>query len=201
MEVSRRTFLKISGAAGLTGVLLTKLGCAPRGEAPAGGEALRIQYAQEISTICPYCSVGCGALCQIQDGEVVSIVGDPDHPINEGSLCSKGSSLLNLRMIYDPKTKKLTLNPNRVTKVLYRAPGSNKWEVKSWDWALTNIAQRVKQARDATFEATDAQGVTVNRTSAIAHLGSAAIDNEENYLMVKLQRALGVINIDHHARL
>lgn len=203
MGISRRTFLKLSGlsmaAAGLTGLGFFPRRAAALPAAPA--EELRIRRAREVPTICPYCSVGCGAICYVEGGEITGVCGDPDHPINEGSLCSKGSSLLNLRNIYDPQTGQRRLNPQRVTEVLYRAPYSSRWEVKSWDWALKEIAKRVKETRDATFEIKDKQGITVNRTMAIAHLGSAAIDNEENYLMLKLQRALGVINIDHHARL
>lgn len=201
-KISRRAFFKLSGATGAAGGLFYLLGRKPAevmAQVPA--KPLRIRYAREVATVCPYCSVGCGAICQVAGGEVISIAGDPDHPINEGALCSKGGSLLNLRNIYDPRTGKLMLNPNRLTKVLYRAPFGTRWEEKSWNWALTEIAKRVKKTRDATFEAKDANGVTVNRTTAIGHLGSAAIDNEENYLMHKIMRALGVVNLDHHARL
>lgn len=203
MKISRRGFLKLSGVAGAAAGL-TGWGFFPRYGAavPAPAqEKLRIRHAQEVPTICPYCSVGCGAICYVEEGEVTAVGGDPDHPINEGSLCSKGSSLLNLRSIYDASTKERKLNPQRLTKVLYRAPYSGRWEVKSWDWALAEIARRVKQTRDATFVSKDENGVTVNRTTAMAHLGSAALDNEENYVLVKLQRSLGLINIDHHARL
>lgn len=201
-KISRRVFLKLTGATGAAGGLFFLLGRrATDVAAQTPAKPLRIHYAREVTTICPYCSVGCGAICQVIEGEVVSIAGDPDHPINEGTLCSKGGSMLNLRNIYDPQSGKLVLNPNRLTKVLYRAPFGTEWEEKSWAWALTEIAKRVKATRDATFETKDTNGVTVNRTTAIAHLGSAAIDNEENYLMHKLMRALGVINLDHHARL
>jgi len=200
MKISRRQFLKLSGVAAIAAVAAAKLGCEP-GQ-PENIEELNIKYEKEISTICPYCGCGCGAICCVDSsGEVVAVIGDPDHPINEGALCSKGSAMLNLRNVYDQETGELVLNPNRVTKVLYRAPYSDAWEEKSWEWTLGEIAKRVKETRDATFETVDSNGVTVNRTTAIAHLGSAAIDNEENYLMVKLQRALGLINIDHHARL
>lgn len=158
-------------------------------------------WGKEVPTVCCYCSVGCGALCLVENNEVVAVVGDPDNPINEGALCSKGSSLLNLRNIYDRDIGQLTLNPKRVTEVMYRAPNSTNWQTVSWDWAIEQIAQRVKTTRDATFEKTDIKGVTVNRTRGIAHFGSAALDNEENYLLHKMHRAFGVINIDHHARL
>jgi len=207
MKLTRRTFLVASGAAAFAGTLLAKLGCGPQkvdevspGVTPEPVD-LRIKYAKEVFTVCCFCSSGCGATCWVEDGEIVSIDGYPDSPLNEGAMCSKGSSLFNFRNIYDPTTGERILNPKRMTKVLYRAPGSSSWEEKSWDWALEQIAQRVKETRDATFEQVDANGVTVNRTLAIGHLGSAAINNEENYLITKLMRALGVLNIDHHARL
>ncbi len=210
MKVTRRKFLTISGAAAVAGSALFKLGCPPPEpvvdppvDVPPDVEPvdLRIKYAQEVFTVCCFCSSGCGSTCWVEDGEVISIDGYPDSPLNEGANCSKGASLFNFRNVYDPETGELVLNPNRVTKVLYRAPGASDWEERDWDWALGEIAKRVKETRDATFEHTDANGVTVNRTLAIGHLGSAAINNEENYLMVKLMRAMGVLNIDHHARL
>lgn len=197
MSLTRRDFLKRSGAAAAAATLI-QLGRDP-GVAEAA-EPLKVNYAREVSTICAYCSGGCGLIAHVREGEIVNLEGDPDHPINEGALCSKGMSMLNLRYEVDRKGK-LRLNPERQTKVLYRAPNSAKWEAKSWDWALEQIASRVKASRDATFESVDGNGVTVNRTRAIGHLGSASIGNEENYLMVKLQRALGLLYIDHHARL
>ncbi len=196
LKVTRRGFLKLTGttaaAASLTGLGLKKT--------HAEYKPVRISYAREVTTICPYCSVGCGIICHVRDGKVINAEGDPDHPINEGTLCSKGSSVMNMAYMYDEK-KKMIPNPNRLTKVLYRAPYSDKWEEKSWDWALTEIAKRIKKTRDETFEQKDENGVTVNRTTAISHLGSAMCNNEENYLFHKLVRAIGIINIDHCARL
>lgn len=205
MKLSRRNFLKLSGLAALTGTLAAKLGCKPteeEGEGPpaADAEELRIQYADTATTICPFCGVGCGILCYVEDGELVATEGDPDNPINEGSLCSKGSSLFNMAYIYDEEGNKIQ-NPSRVTEVLYRAPNASEWEVKDWDWALETIAQRIKETRDAAFEKTDSDGVTVNRCKALAWLGSAMCTNEENYLYHKFSKALGIINIDHCARL
>lgn len=196
LKLSRRDFLKLTGV-GVGTATLSQLGF--EGTA-AAAEPARIEYAREVSTICPYCSGGCGAICYVKGGEITSLEGDPDHPINEGGLCSKGSSMFNMRYEYDGLGNR-QYNSSRLTEVLYRAPNSSDWEVKSWDWALSEIAKRVKATRDATFELTDDKGVTVNRTTALAHLGSAALDNEENYLLVKMQRALGLINLDHHARL
>lgn len=195
MTLTRRDLLKKGATAGSLLALMDTV----TGEA-AASEGFKTGETQEIKTICPYCSVGCGIVMSVRDGEVINAQGDPDHPINEGSLCSKGSSVMNLRLVAD-KFGKYTPNPRRVQKVQYRAPGSSKWEEKDWDWAMTQIAKKVKATRDATFEQKDANGVTVNRTFAITHIGSAALDNEENYALHKMMRAFGVVRLEHHARL
>ncbi len=204
MKVSRRNFLWISGAA-ITASLAIKLGCTP--EQPETGPGwvtdpidLKIKYAETSSTICPFCGVGCSILCYVEDGQLVATEGDPDSPINEGSLCSKGSALFNMAFVYD-ENGEIQPNPQRITQVLYRAPYASDWEVKDWDWALETIADRIKQTRDATFETTDSNGVTVNRSTGLAWLGSAMCNNEENYLFHKFAKSLGIINIDHCARL
>ncbi len=194
MQITRREFIKLTGTAALAAVIA---GCDWETDPDF---ALRLEKAKEVTTICPYCSCGCGAICYVEGGKLVSVSGDPEHPINEGALCSKGASLLNLNTVYNYRSHAPELNPNRLTKVLYRAPHSTQWEERDWQWALERIAQRVKETRDATFER-EAGGVAVNRTTAIAHLGSAALDNEENYLLAKLMRSLGVVNLDHQARL
>jgi formate dehydrogenase major subunit len=137
----------------------------------------------------------------VKDGELINLEGDPDHPINRGALCSKGSAQFNVRNVYDPETGELRLNPYRVTKVKYRAPGASDWEEKDWEWAMAEIAKRVKATRDATYETTDENGVTVNRTRAIGNLGGAALDDEECYVIQKLARAIGVTYIEHQARI
>jgi len=134
---------------------------------------------------------------------VVNAEGDPGHPINEGTLCSKGSSHFNLSYIFEEKGKPVP-NPKRLTKPLYRAPGASSYEEKDWDWVLDTIAARVKESRDNNYQETanvGGQQVTVNRTEAISWLGSAFCTDEENYLFHKMARAMGVINIDHCARL
>lgn len=197
--LNRRDFLKLLGlgTAGIVGIPVVS--SAAELPAPVPG-SYRLKRAKETASICAYCGCGCGLIVYSEDGKVVSIEGDPDHPINEGALCPKGISISDVNTIVSENRRRVQ-NPRRVTQVLYRAPGSSRWEVKDWDWAVKTIAKRVKETRDASFETTDAAGVTVNRTQAIAHLGSASIDNEENYLMHKLLRACGIINIDHHARL
>ncbi len=196
MKLNRRDFFKVTGVS-FTAASLTTLGFK---KASASYEPVRINYARELSTICPFCSVGCGIICHIQDGKLVNTEGDPDHPINEGTLCSKGAALFNMYNTYDQKGE-IQPNPERLTKVKYRPPQGTEWEEITWEEAFEMIAKRIKETRDNTFETEDENGVTVNRTTAINHLGSAMCNNEENYLYHKLIRALGVINIDHCARL
>lgn len=203
-KINRRDFLKSLGlgTAGLglfeaAGTLPAFASATP--VTPVAG-SYRLKKTKETVSVCSYCGCGCGFIVYSEGDRVVYIEGDPDHPINEGSICPKCTSISDVNTIVDKNGNRVP-NPRRITKVLYRPPGGTEWQEKDWDWALTEIARRVKQTRDATFEEKDEKGVTVNRTQAIAHLGSASIDNEENYLMHKLLRAIGVINLDHHARL
>jgi formate dehydrogenase major subunit len=123
-------------------------------------------------------------------GKLINVAGDPDHPINQGSLCSKGQAVM-----------EIVTSPRRLKKVKYRAPGSDKWEEKDLDWAMQTLAQRVKATRDASFITKSPTGVTVNRTEAMASIGGAALNNEECYLIAKLTRALGFTYLEHQARL
>ena len=198
VKVTRREFFKISGAAVAT---LPVLGFDLTPAMAQVGD-YRIKNVQPVPTICPYCGCGCGLVVYAADGKVLSTEGDPDHPINQGATCAKGASVFQL---HD--------NPRRMTKPLYRAPYSDHWEEKDWDWVLNEIAQRIKKTRDETFITTekvktrDETGaereieITVNRTDAIATLGGAALDNEECYLYSKLARSLGIVYVEHCARL
>ena len=191
IKISRRQFVKLAGAA--SGSLLL-----PSGSARAAEGRLRHPLHKavgETQSICPFCGVGCGLIVAAQGSRVVNIEGDPDHPINQGSLCSKGMSTAQLNTV-DGK-----INPRRLQTVRYRARGSNRWEVKSWDWAMDEIAKRVKAARDQYFIEKDAEGRTVNRLEAIASLGGAALDNEECSLISKAMRSLGLVYIEHQARI
>ena len=190
MELSRRDFLKASGA-GVGGVFL--LGALNPDLAIAGSpKVLPLKKKLgETTTICPYDGSGCGFIVAAQNGKVLNIEGDPDHPINRGSGCAKGASMRQLSAD----------NPWRLSKVLYRRPGGTDWEEKTWDWALPEIARRIKDTRDANFIEKDSGGNVVNRTEAIANLGGSALDNEECYLLAKLNRALGVVYLEHHARI
>lgn len=183
MIMTRRDFLKTSGAAG--GVLTGLFAMAPV-EAQACDTRLRIRYAKQSTTICPYCGCGCGEIVSVSHGRVINIEGDPDHPVNRGALCSKGGALY-----------QVANNKRRQTRVKYRAAGSNHWEYKTWDWAINRISQLVKQTRDREL----ADGREVNRVNSIAAIGGAALDNEECYLYSKLMRALGVVYIEHQARI
>jgi formate dehydrogenase major subunit len=149
----------------------------------------------ETPTICCFCGVGCGAIVAAQGNRVVNLEGDPEHPINQGSLCSKGLSLAQLHTV-DGET-----NPNRLQKVKYRAPGASEWEEKEWDWAIEQIARRIKDTRDEYFIETDSEGRTVNRLEAIASLGGASLDNEECSILIKALRAMGLVYIEHQARI
>lgn len=200
MNLSRRGFFKLTGASFAAGALAELFGPSNAFAADAVPE-MRITGATETTSICCYCGVGCGMVLSVKDGELINLEGDPDHPINRGALCSKGNAQFNIRNVYDPKTGELMLNPARVTKVKYRAPKAAEFEEVEWDWAITEIAKRVKATRDANYTAVDENGVTVNRCEAIGNLGGAALDGEEGYLVQKLARALGMTWIEHQARI
>jgi formate dehydrogenase major subunit len=188
MELSRRDFLKLSGAS--AGGLLLPTGFAA---AVVAGEVTTYPLHKpvgEVPTICPYCAVGCGMVVGVNAGKVANIEGDPDHPISRGSLCSKGATL-----------SQLADSDQRVIKPQYRAPNSDKWEDVEWDWALDQIARKIKDTRDANFIEKDAEGRLVNRLEAMAHVGSAALDNEECSILVKMMRSLGLVYIEHQARI
>ncbi len=154
-------------------------------------KASRLRGATVTESVCPYCAVGCGQLIYTKAGQVIDIEGDPRSPISEGTLCPKGSD-----------TFQLAVNPHRVTQVLYRAPFSDHWEAKPLDWAMDQIAQRVKAARDADFQQTDEHGRRLNSLSTVGSLGGATLDIEENYLMKKLlSGALGIVSIENQARI
>lgn len=179
----------------MSGVSVAAAGALAFGELQAEGgiRDLRIRSAKEVPTICPFCAVGCGMVAHVQEHKLVNVEGDVENPINEGSLCPKGASAF-----------QFAYNKNRVLKALYRAPKADKWQEVPLEKAWDEIARRIKETRDRTFMETQSVGsqtVTVNRTEGIAHIGSACIDNEENYLITKAMRALGVVYLEHHARI
>ena len=183
MNVSRRNFLKLSGltAAGtFLGGVSFLTGCK--------STAKKLKGAKETTTICPYCAAGCGIIVAARDGSVINIEGDPDHPINQGTLCSKGAALYQVEV-----------NTRRLTKVQYRAPYAAEWKDISWDEAVKKIAGNIKKTRDETFIKKEDQ-FTVNRTNGLVGLGGAALNNEECYAWTKMARILGVTYLEHQAR-
>ena len=194
MISSRRDFLKISTVGGLAASVFG-FDLQP---AYAQVRELKIARTTETRSTCPYCAVSCGVIIHTLGDKsrnvtpaVVHIEGDPDHPINRGTLCPKGITL-----------KQNIVNDRRLTKVRYRAPGSDHWEEKSWDWALDRIARLVKDTRDAKLIEKDDKGRTVNALTAVGVIGGCTDSNENNYLLVKAFRAgLGMIPLEQQARI
>jgi anaerobic selenocysteine-containing dehydrogenase len=182
-RATRRQFLKGLTTGTVAIGALTQSGCAP------AIPPLKTRGATATITVCPFCGVGCGQVVSSRGGKVIHMEGDPGHPISEGTLCSKGAAGI-----------QVVNNSRRLQKVLYRKPNGVKWEDKTWDWAFERIAARIKETRDKTFKTT-VDGRVVNRTEAIACLGGSALDNEEAYPLAKLMRALGLVYLEHQARL
>jgi formate dehydrogenase major subunit len=194
MDPTRRDFLKVSTIGGVTASVLG-FNLTP---AYAEVRELKIARTTETRSTCPYCSVSCGVIIHTLGDRsrnvrprVVHIEGDADHPINQGTLCPKGITL-----------KQNIVNDRRLTKVMYRAPGSTAWEEKSWDFAIERIARLVKQTRDEHLIQKDAGGRTVNALTRLGVIGGCTDTNELNYLLVKAFRAgLGVVPIEQQARI
>ncbi|HEU4564330.1 MAG TPA: twin-arginine translocation signal domain-containing protein [Gemmatimonadaceae bacterium] len=195
-SVSRRQFLKRSGmvAGGATLGGLVSLGLDP---APVRAATVpldwKIRNTKVVPSICPYCAVGCSLLLHARDGKLVNAEGNPDSPINRGTLCPKGAASF-----------QLTVNPERQTKVKHRRPGAAEWEEIDLHKAMDMVAERVKKTRDATFRRTamvNGRPVVVNHTLGIGSLGGATMDNEWNYVQAKLWRGLGGVFIENQARI
>jgi len=194
MNPTRRQFLTSST---LGGVAVSVLGF---DLTPAYAEVreLKIARTTETRSTCPYCSVSCGVILHTLGDKsrnvkprIVHVEGDPDHPINQGTLCPKGITL-----------KQNIVNDRRLTTVRYRAPGSRTWEDKSWDWAIDRIARSLKKTRDEKLRVKDAQGRAINALTAVGVIGGCTDTNELNYLLVKAFRAgLGVVPIEQQARI
>ncbi len=196
MKVTRRGFLKLSGLS--VAVVASGLGFDLEANA-AQGYVLKLAGTKKIPSICHFCSGGCGLLLHIKDGKLVHLDGNPDNPINEGTLCPKAASLA-----------QVAYSPDRPKNPLYRAPGSDQFVDITWDEAYDRIAKKIKEVRDKTWkgteEITDAktgakETVTVNRAEGIAMIGSAEVDNEESYLLSKLARLIGTPFHEHQARI
>lgn len=188
MGVSRRTFLKGLGG-GIASVSLWE-SLDPNRSLAESRRPTKIEGAQTANSICPFCSVGCGLVAYTIDGRLVNVEGDPDHPINRGALCSKGQAVF-----------EVVTSRRRLKKLLYRPPGGDHWEEKDLEWGIRTLAERIKATRDSSFIEITNNGTTVNRTEAIASIGGASLNNEECYLISKLARALGIVYLEHQARL
>jgi formate dehydrogenase major subunit len=194
MNPTRRDFLKVATLGG-TAVSVLGFDLTP---AVAQARQLKISRTTETRSTCPYCSVSCGVIIHTLGDRsrnvkptVVHVEGDPDHPINQGTLCPKGITL-----------KQNIVNDRRLTTVRYRAPGSQQWEEQSWDWAIDRIARLVKQTRDARLMTADEEGRAINALTSVGVIGGCTDTNEINYLLVKAFRAgLGVIPIEQQARI
>ena len=191
MDLSRRDFFKLS-AGSLTGTAIGGIAGLGASLAPALAQAqtLRIEKARATPSVCPYCSVGCATLVHTVEGKITNIEGDPRSPHNEGSLCPKGAAIFQLH-----------INPNRLTKVLHRAPGAAEWEVWDLERAMTRVAELVKKTRDETFIEKLDNGKTANMTPAMFSLGGATLDSEWNHIQQKLMRGLGIVAIENQARI
>jgi formate dehydrogenase major subunit len=194
MATTRREFLKVSTIGGVTASVLGF------DLTPAYSEVreLKIARTTETRSTCPYCSVSCGVILHTLGDrspntkpKIVHVEGDPDHPINQGTLCPKGITL-----------KQNVVNDRRLTTVRYRAPGSQVWEEKSWDWAIDTIARRLKQTRDERLVVKDERGHAINGLTAVGVIGGCTDTTEVNYLLVKTFRAgLGVIPVEQQSRI
>lgn len=194
MQVTRRQFFKVC-AAGVGGSSLAMLGFAPT-EALAEVRTFKLARATETRNTCPYCSVSCGLLiyshgdrAKNAPSEIIHIEGDPDHPVNRGTLCPKGAGLLDF-----------VHSASRLKYPEYRAPGSKEWKRISWDDAFTRIAKLMKEDRDKNFEARNKDGATVNRWLTTGFLAASASSNETGYLTHKVVRSLGMLAFDNQAR-
>jgi formate dehydrogenase major subunit len=193
-ELTRREILKL-GAAGAAVGGLSALGFdVAVAEATTVKQGLRIEGAKLSHSVCPYCAVGCSLLAYTRKNgngktELLQIEGNPDSPVNEGTLCPKGAT-----------TMELAISSRRFQSPLYRAPGAKDWKKVSWDFVLDRLAQRIKAARDSAFVTKDPDGNVVNRAEGIAFAGGAAFSNEEGYFATKLMRALGLVYLEQQAR-
>lgn len=192
-ELTRREVLKV-GAAGAAFAGFSSLGFdVAVAQATTVKQRLRIEGAKVSNSVCPYCAVGCSLLAYTRTNghgvELLQIEGNPDSPVNEGTLCPKGASAM-----------ELAISKRRMHGPLYRAAGAREWKRVSWDFVLDNLARKIKAARDRTFVRKDDEGNVVNRTEGIAFAGGAAFSNEEGYLATKLMRGLGLVYLEQQAR-
>lgn len=202
MDLTRRGFFKATGAALLTSLAFEMTQASPALAVETSNE-WKLVNTEEYTNICCYCAGGCGSLCTVRGGELIHLEGDPDHPINEGGLCPKGATMFQLRNVVDPKTHEIIKSPVRQTRPLVRRPYSDKWEEISWEQAIAEIARKTKDTRDGGYvekEMVNGKELIVNRCESIASLGGSQQNSEEEYLILKMMRALGIVAIDNQAR-
>lgn len=186
MQATRRSFLKGLSAGALT---LSALGFDLK-PVEAFAMKMKIEGAKEVISVCPFCSVCCQVIAHVKDGKLVSTEGDPDYPVNEGTLCAKGAALHGM----------YTHKEGRILKPKYRAPYSDHWEEKDWEWTLNRIAQLTKEARDKDFIEKNEKGQTVNRVESIFWMGTSHASNEECCAINSMVKSLGIVCLDHQAR-
>ena len=202
VELSRRGFFKASGAALLSGLAFQLTQTSPALAVESSSD-WKLVNTDEYTNICCYCAGGCGSLLSVRDGELINLEGDSDHPINQGGLCPKGATMFQLRNVVDPQTREIVKSPVRATKPLVRRPYSSEWESITWDEAVSEIARFTKDTRDETFvetEMVNGKELVVNRCEGIASLGGSQENSEEEYMILKIMRALGIVAIDNQAR-
>jgi len=194
MDMDRRQFFRVSGA-GLAASSLVALGFSPTA-ALAEARNFKLARATETRNTCPYCSVGCGIImyslgdkAKNVTSSIIHIEGDPDHPVNRGTLCPKGAGLLDF-----------VHSPNRLKYPEIREPGATEWKRVSWDEAMNRLVKLMKADRDANFQATNAAGQTVNRWTSTGILAASASSNETGYITHKVMRSLGMLVFDNQAR-
>lgn len=188
MKLTRRELLKVAGA-GAGAIALGGLGVNYL-MTESYAKDLKIKGAKEVTSICPFCAVSCHFIAHVKGGKVVSTEGDPGYPVSEGALCAKGATM-----------NSMVNSTHRLLKPLYRAPFSDKWEEKSYSWMIDKLAKKIKETRDKTFTEKNAEGKVVNRLETMFHMGSSQMSNEEASVVVQAQRALGIVYMDHQARI
>jgi formate dehydrogenase major subunit len=195
MTLSRRGFFRLTGT-GLAGSSLAALGFGTGEAVAASVRPFKLSRATETRNTCPYCSVSCGVILYTQGdraknakSEIIHVEGDPDHPVNRGTLCPKGAALLDF-----------IKSPTRVKYPMHRTAGSNEWKRVSWEFALDRISKLMKEDRDKNFVAKNSDGVTVNRWTTTGFLAASATSNETAFLTYKVVRSAGMVVFDNQAR-
>ncbi len=191
MSISRRQWFKVAAGMG-AGLALSELGVNVQ-QVHAATKGMKLNGTAEFTSACNFCSCGCGMICHVKDGKLINLEGDPDHIVNQGSLCSKGAAM-----------SAVPNSAQRIKAPMYRAPGATEWKEISWDEAYSRIANKIKDTRDRYWKTTEADGdkqLAANRSDAFAFMGGAQNTNEECYVFTKAMRLLGTVNVEHQARL